>query len=246
MFGKYTESLLSAFKFSPHQQDLAKKKYEIVEGVFHFYNISPDKILFVGFNPAILAAQGKELFVTQISDAALDFLKSQNIKVTNIPEQDLINFKNQFDAVVALDEYFTFANSDIDQQNKIKLFSSLAKDLVISTLKDYKNQDYKEREFSAPALIRNGTNKEINIESHDWDLKDRTAWTTTVYQIDQQSNTLSTFGPFDRRTMYFKQLAKFSLDAGAYNFLVHKNLMYKGLTKKNYEHVISITFNDGL
>lgn len=246
MFGKYTESLLSAFKFSPHQQDLAKKKYEIVEGVFHFYNISPDKILFVGFNPAILAAQGKELFVTQISDAALDFLKSQNIKVTNIPEQDLISFKNQFDAVVALDEYFTFANSDIDQQNKIKLFSSLAKDLVISTLKDYKNQDYKEREFSAPALIRNGTNKEINIESHDWDLKDRTAWTTTVYQIDQQSNTLSTFGPFDRRTMYFKQLAKFSLDAGAYNFLVHKNLMYKGLTKKNYEHVISITFNDGL
>lgn len=246
MFGKYTESLLSAFKFSPHQQDLAKKKYEIVEGVFHFYNISPDKILFVGFNPAILAAQGKDLFVTQISDAAVDFLKSQNIKVTNIPEQDLINYKNQFDAVVALDEYFTFAESDIDQQNKIKLFSSLARDLVISTLKDYKNQDYKDREFSAPALIRNGTNKEINIESHDWDLKDRTAWTTTVYQINQQSDELATFGPFDRRTMYFKQLAKFSLDAGAYNFLVHKNLMYKGLTKKNYEHVISITFNDGL
>jgi len=43
--------------------------------------------------------------------------------------------------------------------------------------------------------------------------------------------------------MYFKQLAKFSLDNGASNFIVHKNLMYKGLVKKNYEHVISITFD---
>jgi len=42
--------------------------------------------------------------------------------------------------------------------------------------------------------------------------------------------------------MFFKQLAKFSIDAGAVNFLVHKNLMYKSLIKKNYEHVVSIQF----
>ena len=81
------------------------------------------------------------------------------------------------------------------------------------------------------------------LESHDWDLRDRSSWKTTVYGINQTSNQLETYGTFNRRTMYFKQLAKFSLDAGANNFLVHKNLMYKGLTKRNYEHVISITFN---
>jgi hypothetical protein len=44
--------------------------------------------------------------------------------------------------------------------------------------------------------------------------------------------------------MYFKQLAKFSMDAGASDFIVHKNLMYKSVIRKNYEHVISIRFED--
>ncbi|NBW58034.1 hypothetical protein EBR43_09720, partial [bacterium] len=56
------------------------------------------------------------------------------------------------------------------------------------------------------------------------------------------SDHLETYGPFARRNMYFKQLAKFSMDAGAENFYVHKNLMYKSLIKKNYEHIITIKF----
>ena len=52
-------------------------------------------------------------------------------------------------------------------------------------------------------------------------------------------------GPYLRRALYFKQLAKFSHDAGAVGFNVHKNLMYKSLIKKNYEHVISIRFDNG-
>jgi len=63
-----------------------------------------------------------------------------------------------------------------------------------------------------------------------------------VYEIAHPDSQFASYGPFDRRTMYFKQLAKFSMDAGATYFQVHKNLMYKSLNKKNYEHVISITF----
>jgi hypothetical protein len=211
--------------------------------VFHFYNISPQKILFVGFNPAMLHYTGQQIFATEISNEAAEFVKGKNVNLIVVPVNELSPQYNKFDAVVAFDEYFTFAKTDIEQQDKVKLFSSLANDLVISTLKDYKNQDYKDREFSHPALVRNGNAKSILLESHDWDLKDKASWTTTVYQIEQETNTLNSFGPVSRRTMYFKQLAKFSLDAGATNFLVHKNLMYKGLTKKNYEHVISITFN---
>jgi hypothetical protein len=129
------------------------------------------------------------------------------------------------------------------QQDQIGLFCSLARDLVISTVRDYKNQEYKDREYSQPVLSRNGNAKFTYLESHDWDIKDRASWKTTVFEIDQTAGELTTYGPFDRRTMYFKQLAKFSLDNGASNFIVHKNLMYKGLVKKNYEHVISITFD---
>jgi len=120
---------------------------------------------------------------------------------------------------------------------------NLATDFVISTVRDYKNQDFKEREFSQPALVRNGVDQTIYLESHDWDLKDRTRWNTTVYEITRATGNTVMYGAFERRTMFFKQLAKFSMDAGALNFLVHKNLMYKSLLKKNYEHVVSIQFN---
>ena len=57
-----------------------------------------------------------------------------------------------------------------------------------------------------------------------------------------QREQVTTSGPYNRRSMFFKQMAKFSLDAGGKNFYVHKNLMYKSLIKKNYEHVISISY----
>jgi hypothetical protein len=243
-FDTYTDSILSAFKFNAHTADVIKKKNEIVEGVYEFYNSAPESVLFVGFNPAILGTKCKNVYVTEISSVARDFLTASNVKFTYVNSADLPKYKKSFDAVVALDEYFTFAKTDIDQQNQIGLFCSLAKSFVISTLRDYKNQDYKDREYSQPVLIRNGNEKLTFLESHDWDLRDRSSWKTTVFGINQTANQLNTFGPFDRRTMYFKQLAKFSLDAGANNFLVHKNLMYKGLVKRNYEHVISITFDE--
>ena len=45
-----------------------------------------------------------------------------------------------------------------------------------------------------------------------------------------------------RRTMYFKQLAKFTSDHGGKNFSIHKNLFYKPLLSKAFEHVISIDY----
>jgi hypothetical protein len=242
-FDSYTDSILSAFKFNAHAQDVINKKYGIISGVYEFYNLAPESVLFVGFNPAILGATSKNITVTEISQEARNFLNSNGVKFTYVDYADLPKHRKSFDVVVALDEYFTFANTDQQQQDQIGLFCSLARDFVISTLKDYKNQDYKDREYSQPVLVRNSADKKTYLESHDWDLKDRAIWKTSVFEIDQSTNALNNYGPFNRRTMYFKQLAKFSLDAGANNFLVHKNLMYKSLVKRNYEHVISITFD---
>jgi hypothetical protein len=141
-----------------------------------------------------------------------------------------------------MEEYFTFADSDLAQQSMIADICSLATAFVISTIRDYKNLDFKEREFSQPVLIRNGADATIFLESHDWDLKDRNRWNTMVYETERATGNTKIYGAFQRRTMFFKQLAKFSMDAGAVNFLVHKNLMYKSLIKKTYEHVVSIQF----
>jgi hypothetical protein len=199
----------------------------------------------VGFTPAILSCRSNEIFLTSASQATQDYVKEQGVKFTYIPEAELYQYNKKFEVTIALEEFFTFAESDENQQNKVKIICSVTSDFVISTLRDYKNQDFKDRDFSQPNLVRNGSNNKIFNEFHDWDLKDRTLWNTMVYEIDSPDNKLTTYGLFNRRTMYFKQLAKFSMDAGASDFLVHKNLMYKSLIKKNYEHVISIRFENG-
>jgi hypothetical protein len=240
-FSKYTDAILAALLFNPKMDDVIAKKQEILDGVYRTENLDPTSILFVGFNPAILSCSAKTIAITEISETARTFLAERGVKYTYIAPEELLNHKKQFQVVVAMDEYFTFANSDADQRNLIAGICSLATAFVISTVRDYKNQDFKDRDFSAPIMVRHGNDQKIFVEAHDWDIKDRTHWVTTVYELNKDQ-TLVAYGPFERRTMFFKQLAKFSMDAGAVNFLVHKNLMYKSLIKKNYEHVISIQF----
>jgi len=239
-FATYTDAVLSALTFNPRSDDVVARKQEILNGVYRTENLEPTSVLFVGFNPAILSCKAKTLAVTEISDSAQTYLKDQGIKFNYIDSANLTKYHKQFQCVIAMDEYFTFADSDQAQQDKIAKICDLASAFVVSTVRDYKNQDYKDREFSQPANVRDGKNTRIFLENDEWDLQDRTRWNTMVYEIEGAS--LKTYGTFDRRTMYFKQLAKFSMDAGAVNFLVHKNLMYKSLIKKNYEHVVSIQF----
>ena len=243
-FIRYSDALLSAIKHSTKDQEIITKKQDILDGIYLFHNFVPSTTLFVGFSPAILSGKNGSVYVTGVTNNVLNYLDDNKIKYTYVSETDLIRDHKNFDVVVAMDEYFTFADSDQSQQNSIKQICALAREFVVSTLRDYKNQDFKDREFSIPAVIRYGKENVIYSEFHDWDITNRNAWNTTVYEITNPDHELVTYGPFERRTMYFKQLAKFSIDAGASDFVVHKNLMYKSLIKKNYEHVISIRFDD--
>jgi len=240
-FESYTDCILHAFVQHPKPADVLRKKQEILDGVAEFYNFSADSVLYFGFNPAILVDNSKNITVTQLSKSSREFLDSKGIRYNYISKEDYKKYYKSFDVVVALDEYFTFAADDIQQQNLVKELSNLTKEYMITTCKDYKNQEFKDREFSNPALIR-GVSNQIYLEFHNYSLSDRNNWQTEVYQICK--GNLSTFGPYQRRAMFFKQLAKFSSNAGANGFTVHKNLMYKSLIKKNYEHVITIQFDE--
>jgi hypothetical protein len=242
-FESYTDCLLQAFKSHTRPAEVLKRKKEILDEITIFHNFSPSSVLYVGFNPAILVDQTKNISVTSVSLEARNFLDQNNIKFNYIPEDKLNQFEKKFDSVIALDEYFTFAENDNKQREKVVKICNLATEYVITTCKDYKNQEFKDREFSIPALIRGNNSADIFLEFHDHNNTDRNSWQTQVYHINGMS--LRTSGPFARRAMFFKQLAKFSHDANAAGFNVHKNLMYKSLIKKNYEHVISIRFDNG-
>lgn len=242
-FESYTDSTLRAFRSHPKPADVVKRKQEILSGVSGYHNFTPDSVLYVGFNPAILAETANTIAVTYISKQAQEFLHENGIKFTYIAPEKLSQYQRKFESVIALDEYFTFADSDQAQRDCVVEICQLATEYVITTCKDYKNQEFKDREFSIPALIRAGQSSTVYLEFHDHNLQDRNSWKTQVYEI--AGTQLTATGPFDRRAMFFKQLAKFSADAGAVGFSVHKNLMYKSLIKKNYEHVISIRFDNG-
>lgn len=241
-FANYTHILLDALANNPRLQDVVARKHEIITSVYDFHNVAPASTLYVGFNPAILNATNT-VTVTACTPEVIDYLNSESVSFDYVNFEDLPNYRKSFDSVVAFDEFFTFGTTDTEQQDNIKTICQCARQVVISTVRDYKNQDFKEKEFSVPALIRNSGDNVIYMEFHDWSIKDRAAWSTMVYEIQHPETAMTAHGPFERRTMYFKQLAKFSMDAGATHFQVHKNLMYKSLIKKNYEHVVSIIFD---
>jgi len=234
---------LLAFKHNSRRLDAVAKKQEILDSIGLYHNMIPNRVLCVGFSSFLFARYQQPVSVIDISSEAQAYLTDQGIQFNYIAREDLDRYYKKFDAVIAVDEYFTYADSDQDQRDQVEKICNLAQEYVITTLRDYKNQDYRDREFSQPSLIRDTDDSIIFLESHQWDLRDRSKWNSVIYAIGQSRNSLETFGLFNRRTMYFKQLANFSATSGAVGFSVHKDLMYKGLTKRNYEHVITVKFD---
>lgn len=237
-YATYTGISTRALEFNPKSSDVIAKKQEIMSSISQHHNKTPSSILFYGFSPLVLASKA-QISITAIDDDVKKWLDQHGVKYTYIAENDLGNYKKQFSWVSAVEEYFTFANTEDEQRTNIEKLIGLARDVIVTTLRDYKNQDFRDREFSQPLAVRNNGTSKIFLEYHDYDFVDKNAWTTIVYEM--QGTETNTYGPFARRNMFFKQMAKFSIDAGAREFYVHKNLMYKSLIKKNYEHVISIS-----
>lgn len=239
-FIEYSAIGFSAFCYSNKQEEIVKRKKEIVDAVFSYHHAQPKTVLFVGFNPAILSCDSLDITVTQVTDEIVDYLQKKNSKIKHLDWNHMSPEMDKFDAIVAMDEFLTFAETDAAQVSMINKLCNLSKQVVITTLRDYKNQSFKDREFSVPSVVKGEESDRLFLEYHDYDLQDRNAWLRSVYQI--QGDQLQTFTGFRCRQMFFKQCAKFSLDAGASDFLIHKNIMYKSLIKKNYEHVISMRF----
>jgi hypothetical protein len=242
-FIKVGDANMLAIRDNVRHADIVAKKQDILSNVAQFHNLIPTTVLCVGFSSFLFVDYARPVSVTAVSSEAREYLTLCGVEFAYIPETELDAYHKQFQLVVAVDEYFTYSDSEQGQKDAIAKICNLADSCVITTLRDYKNQDYRDREFSQPAVARTVDTATVFLQNHSWDTEDRSAWSTMIYAIVQNNNSLKSFGEFARRTMYFKQLAKFSTDAGAGGFLVHKNLMYKGLTSKNYEHVITIKFD---
>lgn len=229
-FRKYNNVLLRAYQKYANTRDLVAKKQEILS---RLVTKQEAKILFVGFNPLCLELDN--FGITEADEPVLEFLRERGKTFTEVE----VTNTEPWDYVLAMDEYYTFAESDEEQQQKIRVLSAISNISLITTLRDYKNLNYRDKEFSMPVSVVNDTDRTIYLEYH---IHGGTShWDSIVYELDGENNQVH--GPYKRMPMYFKQLAKFSMDGGAKTFQVQKNMMWKGLIRRNFEHVISINYD---
>ena len=239
-FTSLSDGVVAAFTAYQKTRDLITRKQDLLDQVFAYHVITPKSILFLGFDPWILAAwPSKKLSVGLISDDVEKFLVSQGVEFDRIPDENLLDFDISADAVITGDEFFTYCTTEDEQIDKIEIIAEMANMVIVTTLRDYKNLTLRDKEFSQPTAIKNDDGHSVFLEHHNHEYKVKNQWISSIYENGEFNRV---YGPFQRRPMFFKQLAKFSYDAGAVDFVVHKNLMYKSLLKKNYEHVISVKF----
>ena len=92
---------------------------------------------------------------------------------------------------------------------------------------------YNQRTFYEPFQLKISDGDAILLKHRRWNPHDRQQWTEVAHVIKDKQ--LVHASECTKRTMYFKQLAKFSSDVGSKNFQVEKKLMYKSLFSKNQD-----------
>lgn len=229
-FAQYSSIINDAYNFIKNPIDLVQKKKTILDNLIDNLDCDKKTILFIGHHPSY------DLFEEQVWVTEVD-PNTVGSTATYIDESSIAD--KSFDIVIALDEYLTFFKEH-ELKDKITFINRITRNYFITSLRDFKNQDFKTKDFSHPIVFKHSGQRRIFLEYYDYDTINRNNFQSTNYVI--HDDCIDIVGPFARRNLYFKQLAKFSLDSGAINFLVHKNLMHKSIIKKNFEHIITIKF----
>jgi hypothetical protein len=210
----------------------AQAKVEILQKLFGGLQIQPKTLLFTHFNPIILLLENYyTCFV--VGDQSLKYaFQSSSTFLDSITQ-----VKNIIDVTIALDEYFTFAASENDQRQLLSEIKNVTRGYLVTSLQDYKNNAPHKRNHVESGVYGDT----IILEQSQVDKNNRQNWQTHIYFIENNRD-LTVVGPLDRRTMYFKQLAKYSSDLGGNNYVIQKNMLYRGFFKRNYEHIITVQF----
>jgi len=179
-----------------------------------------------------IVGHGLELLGYNVTEA-------DNLKST-LTLDNIISNGETYDYIIAPDEYFVQFGSEEDQVKEIYKLCNIATKGVYTTLKDYRNMHASQRFFQEPFEVKQDDGDSIIIRKREWNKTDKQCWIQREYII--KNDKLIVCDPIDCRTMYFKQLAKFSSDAGASKFQVEKKQMYKPLFSKTFEYIVYISF----
>jgi hypothetical protein len=211
----------------------AQSKIDIFEKLFDSLPLNHiETIVLPSFNPVVLLLE-QVYKCTVVGSQSLKYSWQSSSDFVD----DISDIKKPTDIVLALDEYLTYASSEQDQRASLAKLKTITGGTLVTTLQDYKNAAPHKR--NTVDSISN--NEHIVVEQNILDKINRQNWQTHIYFIENQRD-FTVLSPENRRTMYFKQLAKYSSDLNGSGFAVQKNLLYRGFYKRSYEHIITLTF----
>jgi hypothetical protein len=187
------------------------------------------------------AHQPKEVLSLNENWATL-FLKEQGLNVTLLHE---INPNKKYDTILALDETLCRYNSESSQKQAINsLLNSLdKKGLMLVSLRDYRNGNFHRRPLGDTVLNDIDGEEFVTVEVNQSLSNDKQSWYQKMYIVKNHTE-LTNISCGDRRTLYFKQLAKYSNDFGNCKFGIYKDIFWKGTWRRTPEHITWIKKND--
>jgi hypothetical protein len=235
-------------------EQITEKKASILDEVFVSKGVHPNCILSLTFNLVIIdfALQGSDVTFISENQLAIDYAKSVtkfydlNIKCYKM---DFVTFciqahqnNEKYDVVLGLDQYFTYAESENEQRDKLHHSLELVDDsgMLLTTLIDYKNLRHNNKIFTDPHFITSNNGDHILISNRQWDIENRKQWVHHSYAINQTTCETVFFPPIIRQAMFFKQIAFHTSAVGWTSFTVHKNKLYKPLYNNHGQYIISI------
>lgn len=175
-----------------------------------------------------LAHSPKNVLATNIS----------SIQIANTLENISLDNNSQYDTIIALDEEFTFCNSEEEQSKRIvdALDVLLPNGILLTSIKDYRNFPYNKKPVGDTSWFRTSYHQNVLVELLQNDPRNNQQWTqTNLVTYDHQESEFFEVG--NRRTLYFKQLAKLANDNNC-QFGVFTDLFWKSYWRKQSEHVV--------
>jgi hypothetical protein len=144
----------------------------------------------------------------------------------------------KYDTVLAMDEYFTYSNDEAEQRELIdNTIDFVAKGgLLLTTIADYRNNPNHKKNLGDTSFVNISKDNYVIVEINTPDQTMPQSWEQTNFLIKNASSAIA-FDQGRRRTLYFKQLAKYSNDKNCKQFGVLRDQYWKSPWKKSTEHI---------
>lgn len=177
--------------------------------------------------------QPKDVLVLGFDNSAQFALESMGITVATeaVPGQ-------VYDTLLVLDEFFTYVTTEADQrqliEDSVKLLSPGG--VMLTSIQDYRNNPVHKRNLGDSSYINIDSDDYVIVEVNTPDNVDRQSWVQTNFVIENNDEA-TPYRLGKRRTLYFKQLAKYCNDAGCKQFGVLKEHFWKSPWRRSMEHI---------